>query len=319
MSDSFGSYNGIHGGVNGSKDIDHQHGELKPEQATAGYNHHADVAVLAVALQEDLYVNTPVTLLCPGCYNDIGEWRNGVPERLVRLEQNHCDECDLNLLRHEVLVTLTDNVGNHTTQEIRRFVERFWLAYQWFGPSRGAEKFRNWEHQDRHQFVAEEWGWDERPQCPVCGEEQVDGDRMDADHHHRRTDRVLVVCRECHGYGHNVDPEWGIDSGNNTAGDVQDAKAQKLGFRDGTDLKLARYVRRYLDEHDEDELDERFLLDGGKWRHLAWRLNAYTWRYGTNLEARADELRAVYEAFEEALENGEQTLIASNDGSPSWT
>ncbi|PSQ43409.1 hypothetical protein BRD17_06410 [Halobacteriales archaeon SW_7_68_16] len=318
MSKSFSSFGGQFAGISdGSKDLSHQNGEIKPEQAERGIFSRHDAAVLIVAEQEDLFRDTVTAIVCPGCYNQVGQWDNGVPEPLIKFDQRHCDECDMELMRHEAVVMPLDRFGTHDPAELMRAVERWWYAYHWFGPSRDAQKFRNWEHQDRWNHIVSQWNLDNRPECPVCSKEMIGKDRLDTDHHDRRTDRVLLVCRKCHMYGHNV-KQSPSDNGGQTAGDVQDAKAQKLGFRCGTDIKLARYVKRYLEETDDETLRKRYVEDGGKWRHLAYRMNAYTWKHSIDIEARASELKKVYEAFEDEL-SSDSPLLERNDGSPSWT
>lgn len=312
---SYSSHNGEFAGARSGLKQTRGSGEFKPEQVYSGLDFETELAILAVALQErpEWLCNQELVVIHPATLDVVESFSDGLPDRLIRFDAG----CDL--MRHEAIVTVSSNVDNLDETTVRRFVEKFFLSYHWFGPSRDANKFRNWEHHSRWLDKRDEWDWDTCPQCPVCGKDLTSdprehGEYLDTDHHDRRTDTVLLVCRECHHYGHNS-KDW--KGGEDTADDAQDAKAQRLGFRDSRDLKFSRYVKRYLSEHDEEELEKRYELDGGKWEHLAWRLNAFTSDYGTDIDARAEELEAVYSEFEQLVES-DLAKISEPNTRPRW-
>lgn len=315
---SFASYSDF-AGFDGAKDLSHQSGEYKPEQVVEGVSAELDMAIMSVAIQEGLYSDEDVSILCPGCYEELDGWHDGLPSPLLYYERPRCDSCEEKLYRHELVVTPSSKVGTHDPEKVREFVVGFFRAYQFFGPSRDAHIFRNWEHQDRWNDMAEAWDLtpSQRPECPVCGKLGMSG-RWDTDHHDRSTDRVLCLCRDCHHYGHNTQSSGAVDGGSNMPGDVQDAKAQRYGMRNGTDIKLARYAIRYQKKHSDEDLQERYERDGGKWRHIAKRINAYSWSYGVDLDTRATELEAIVGIYEKLLAQEGTSFLEQNDGYPEW-
>lgn len=213
---------------------------LVPQLPADGENPFADVrhpatpVVLETVDTGHQFRERPVSVLCPGCGEVLARYREGLPQRIARVEER-CESCATTLQRWAALAIDTAYERAPDAATRRETVTDYWDRRLWAGITTGEDNPRTEEYSELYTTQAAAFDWDWTVSCPLCRTAvgALDVERLDYHHWTRTPDQGVCLCRTCHdainGQQYDVDVDW---------------QAQKLGLRDNHDLQLTRLALR---------------------------------------------------------------------------
>jgi hypothetical protein len=194
-----------------------------------------------------------VSTICPGCGGILTRYRDGLPLRLARYEEE-CERCTTTLQRWAVLAVGSAYEQLSDPSVLRETVTQYWNTNLWSGIVTGETSPRTMEYSQLYAEQADEFGWDWNVTCPLCRTtvSELDVDRLDYHHWRREPDRGVCLCRTCHD----------AVSGQQTD-ETLDWQAQELGLKNKYDLQITRLALR-----------EQAISDRGSLQALVERINS---------------------------------------------
>jgi len=196
--------------------------------------HPATPVVLEAVDVGQRFRERPVSIRCPGCGTVLTRYRDGLPLRVARFEQD-CATCATTLHRWAAVAVDTAYEVVHDPPALHDTVTDYWERHLWRGITTGDGNPRTREYSRRYDEQATAFNWDWQVSCPLCRQAVADlgVDRLDYHHWRHDPDQGVCLCRPCHDAIDGQQPDADLDWA-----------AQELGLRDKHDLQITRLALR---------------------------------------------------------------------------
>lgn len=194
----------------------------------------AEPVVLEESEESEALTQRPASVLCPGCGDVVGRYRDGLPSRIAHFDEE-CQTCETGLRRWSAVVIATALEASPTLEQLESVTTGYWDRHLWEGIMTGESYPRTEEYTEEYMQQAKQFGWEWEVTCPLCQRpvSEFGVEMLDYHHWHRDPDQGICLCRACHkgitGSGRDEQQDW---------------RAQQLGLKNKHDLQLTRLAIR---------------------------------------------------------------------------